>query len=445
MVRRAVDGLSDVERPTSVGVVLLLVLIAGAGLRYAVVNPVRNYQLDFRAYYAAGRALHMGINPYDGAAVREGVQLPGSQSMLMYLYPPPTLAITYGLAMLPFPAAQVPWAVFQYLLGIGALVLLWRAAGCAFGSPVSVLIAVAFLLSGAVTLLFQWGQFDMIVLALVAGAVLALVRQRSLWAGVLLGLAAVAKVTPAAFVVVLLVRREWKALLGFGMTIGVLMGSSYLVLGDEVFGQWRVNLEKQPNHLASMISPQNMSLHGFVLRGLVDYPQGPNPSRAWIELGMPAAGLIRWGLTGLLWLATIAWLLRWRRELSTSDAIAALVPVILLSSPLTWMHHGVQVVVPLAAMVAVAGRQRRLSRFDLGWISVAILMFMIWPVQRFDLQLPDWMSHLLVPMLTYGMVLTWLFMVVRYVPLKLAQSAEERPQTAGAAARPTTGLAMGCS
>lgn len=91
----------------------MLVLIAGAGLRFVVVNPVRNYQLDFRAYYAAGRALRVGINPYDSLAVRAHVELPGEQSIMPYLYPPPSLLIAYGFSFLPYPAAQVPWACFN--------------------------------------------------------------------------------------------------------------------------------------------------------------------------------------------------------------------------------------------------------------------------------------------------------------------------------------------
>ncbi|MFH1747050.1 MAG: glycosyltransferase family 87 protein, partial [Planctomycetota bacterium] len=292
------------NRSSSAGVILLVVLFAITGLRFAVVSPVRNYQLDFRAYYAAGRALHQGVNPYDRPAVREAVALPGKQSIVPYVYPPPTLAVASIFARLPYPAAQVPWAIMQFGLGLGAMLLLWRALGVEFGSPTSVLVAAAFLLSSSVAELFRWGQFDLIVVVLLAGAVLALVRGQSVWAGVLIGLAAVAKVTPAAYLGIFLLRRDYKGLVAGMVVICASMLAAWVVLPGGVYEQWLSNLSR----LSADVNANNMSLRGVLLSTLV----GGGEQAPAFTLSAKLVVALCWGIIVLLVGVTVYWLVRHR-------------------------------------------------------------------------------------------------------------------------------------
>jgi hypothetical protein len=55
------------------------------------------------------------------------------------------------------------------------------------------------------------------------------------------------------------------------------------------------------------------------------------------------------------------------------------------------------------------------------------------------LELPSQISHLFAPTVTYAVVLIWLFMMVRYVPLKrAAESAEYAEMTAHYESSPGT-------
>jgi alpha-1,2-mannosyltransferase len=432
------------------GGMLLLVLAGGIGLNHAVIQPKHCYLLDFRAYYAAGRALHMGVNPYDLDAVGRSVTLPGQQRIVRYFYPPPTLGLMYVLAWLPYPAGQVPWCLLQLALLLLAFGLMCRAVGCRLGSPAAVLIGFAFLSSAAVAELFRWGQIDMLVLALLAAAYLALVSRRTGEkgvrdlcagrnrvhptvatekapdaflagiAGACIGLAAVVKVTPLLYLGVLLLRKEVKALVVAVICMAALMLGAYGILGGEICRFWLLSLSGFSGELPTLVHPHNMSLRAFVYRALVNHESGDGPSVPWIDAGPAVGSAVAWGLIVVIAGVTVWWMYRHRRVLNTAECLAAAIPAVLLSSAVTWTHHGVQLLVPLAVVAATALRVPRLGALDWGWLLLILLLYANWPVERFGLVLPPWLAHAAGPTATYAIGLTWLFMVLRYVPLKKA-------------------------
>ena len=410
--------------PYRAGRLFLLVLAGSVGLNLAVLNPIHNYLLDFRGYYAAGQALRAGIVPYDVANVRQQVTLPGAQSIVPYLYPPPTLGLMYLVSLLPYPAGQVPWCLFQYALLLGALWLVLRALRCPLGSPTSVLVAFAFLTSSAARELFRWGQFDMVPLALLAAAVLMLLRGRLTFAGVAVGLAVIAKVTPLLGLGALCLRREWKAVVAGLLTIAVLMATSGAVLGIHVIPAWLFRLSAYGNDLPSLVTPHNISLHGFIYRALAPYPGPPDPSVPWLNLGAATACVCASILSAAMLAVTAWWIHRGRNSMNSAECLAATIPVALLVSPISWTHYGVQLLIPLAMIVVTTLRQPRLRPLDTVWLLLTLLLYANWPVEHLALNLPSPVAHLVGPTMTYAAGLIWLFMLVRYVPLKQTVGAE---------------------
>lgn len=411
------------DRPSTAGLILLAVVVGGAGLRYAVVNPLRNYLLDFRAYYAAGTAMHMGLDPYDIATIRKEVVLPGKQPIAVFPYPPPTLAIMYSLAALPFPGAQTPWCLLQFTCGLAGLFILLRTFRCPLGSPTCVLIACAFLLSEPLRQLFKWGQFDMIVLGLLAGAVLAAARGRTMLSGAIIGLAAVAKITPVLYLGVFALRRDWRA---FGAGLGVialLLGCAAPLMSGPSYAHWIENLTFKVDLVEHITSPDNNSVRGFAYRALV--PSAAQASEPWLDMGPTAAKGVSLIIVALIGTATLAWMIRRRRELNSAECVAASVPVVLLMSPITWPHHVVQLLVPLTMIIALALRRRRTSAIDGVWIACILLLFTFSPIRQFQLQIPSRLAHLFGPTELYAIALCWLFILVRYIPLKRSALATD--------------------
>jgi hypothetical protein len=400
--------------------VVLLALVGGLGLNYAIIQPLHVYLLDFRAYYAAGLALQAGVNPYDVEAVRAAVDLPGQQNITAYLYPPPTLPLAWAVSRLPYPGGQLPWCLLQLALLVAAFWLVLRGVDCALASAAAVLVAFAFFTSAPVQQLFHWGQFDMVPLVLLAAAFLALQRGRRTAAGLSLGLAVVAKVTPLLYVGVLLVRREKAAVATALLTVLATLAAAWLWLGGEVFGQWLRALSTLGSRPATLSSPENMSLLAYMYRALANQPNAHGESLPWIDLGRGAAQAATLAALGLIAAVTLWWMVRNRRRLSSAECLAAAVPVALLTSSVTWVHHGVQLLLPLAVVSVAVARQPRMRVLDAGWLAMIILLYANWPMERFQLGLPSRLAHLVGPTMTYATGLLWLMMVVRYVPLKLA-------------------------
>ncbi|MGD8454230.1 MAG: glycosyltransferase family 87 protein [Phycisphaerae bacterium] len=404
-------------RPSTAGALLLTVLLIGTTIRFAVVHPVRNYLEDFRAYYAAGWALTHDVNPYDIDTIHERLLLPGKQPVYYYPYPPPSLIVPAPFSLVPYPLAQLPWCLFAMALAVISFSLLCRAAELPLSSPAGVLLGFAFFSSSSVFELFRWGQFDMVVLVLLALAVLAATRARVAFAGVAVALAALAKVTPCVYLGVFVLRRQWRALWAGLVAIVALMLGSWAVVGTDGFAKWLHWLTCKLGGIEHTISPENMSLHGYVYRAFVDHPSLHGPSIPWVNLGSAAAAIATYGAIAVFGLITAAWILHQRRELNSAEAIAACVPVVLLIAPITWTHHTVTLLIPLALIVGRLARVRR-AWLDTLWVGLILLLWTVWPVQRFNLELPDTVRHLFAPTVTYAIGLTWLFMMCRYAGLR---------------------------
>jgi alpha-1,2-mannosyltransferase len=408
------------------GMILLCVLIAGMGLRLALIHPAQNYLLDFRAYYAAATAATRGFDPYDTEAVRAHVSLPGKQEIIGYLYPPPTLWLFAGFARLPYPAAQVPWLVLQLGLGVAALGLILRTLRCEFGSPASVLVGYAFLGSAAVWELFRWGQFDMIVVLLLVLAVAAMPRDRPLSGGVWLGLAVVAKVTPIVYLAVLAIRKRWKPAAAGLAVIVALLAVALIWPGYGATLSWLDGLRTFCADQHAAMSPNNLSLRGFVYRLFVEHPTHEGPSAPWIDLGLATAQWIVRLAAGALCLVTAAWLWLRRHDLSTAECVCAVIPLVLLLSPQTSAHHCVQLLLPLAFIIVTACRCRRIPAVDVVWITLIVLLFVLGSGGRIESATKPWLNHLIAPTTTYAVGLTWLFFVARFVPLKQTAGGVQR-------------------
>lgn len=416
-------GANGAMRASHWGVLLLVVVLGGAFVHHAVVHPARNYLLDFRGYYAAGAAMHAGVNPYDTATIRERIRLPGEQIICRYVYPPPTLGLMYGVATLPYPGVQVVWCMMHFTMGLGGVLLLLRALRCEIGSVASLLVLVPFALSPAFSELFLWGQFDMIVVALLCAAMAASIRARSALAGVLLGLAAAAKVTPLLFLCAFAVRRDWRALAAGVATIVALMAVSCALLGADAVAHWLVNLREFGTEPQGNISAENMSLLGFATRAFVAGASFQGPSTPWWDLGPAAATWAYRAVCVALLLPTFGWIARHRARISTADAIAALVPVALLISPRMWTHHTVALIVPVSVLALAVVTSRFTRRIDVIGLGAVLLLFTVSPVLQYGLALPSALAHLLTPVPTYAALAAWLMVIVRLVPLRTGSAA----------------------
>ncbi|QKW23187.1 DUF2029 domain-containing protein [Kitasatospora sp. NA04385] len=291
----------------------------------------------------------------------------------------------YGFTYPPFAAVcMLPMRLFGWhpAIAVGvvlsaaatALLLYWtvdpiarRRGWCrwyAFG-----LAACLFGLSNPVRDTFSFGQVNLLLVALVfadrqlTGSRFAHGRWRLL-AGVGTGLAAAIKLTPALFIVHLLLTRRWRAAATATATALAATGAGFLI-GPGVSRQfWTVTLW-DTDRVGGFANMSNQSLQGLIAR-----------------LGPQLPGRALWVAASLAVLAV--WAHRLRRADASGDSLAAysLTGIACcLVSPITWVHHLVWMLPALVVLAdaALDRTRRRRGRLALCWLlQLVVSSGMVW-------------------------------------------------------------------
>lgn len=174
------------------------------------------------AYFQAIERFFLGVTPYQ----------PGSY--WSFIYPP-------GFLILFFWLKFIPWSFLSYIWPAVSLLCLWWV--------VSVMMAgVRFYLKGMVFIFFlNWfpvkftlgmGQINLITLALFILFFRALLKQRNIWAGVILGILITIKITPVLFLLWLLRLKKWRITLVSLLSLLVINLAVLIKLPMEVFRQF---------------------------------------------------------------------------------------------------------------------------------------------------------------------------------------------------------------
>lgn len=310
---------------TLLAILALLVSIGCCLLALVLRHP---YFFDLRVYRAEGIAIRSG-------AGLSGL-MPGTRSYATY---PPFAAIVFvPLTLLPQTVLGVLW----YLLNI-ALVGYCGYASCRLVGvpreillPVSALVVALALWCEPVFITFDYGQVNLVVLALVLWDFTRPPAARFRGLGV--GLAVAIKVTPAIFVVYLLLTKRvamarW-AVASFAATLVV----SALLLPEATWGYWTHGLF-DIHRVGRLENAANQSIRGMLVRS--DHTRATRPSELLVVLVVLVLGLT---------LATLAY-----RRLDDAWGLIATAICGLLVSPISWSHHWVWCI-PLVTLLAFRAR-----------------------------------------------------------------------------------------
>lgn len=321
---RAAPG-SRVLPRTAWSVVLVGVVVALLQ-RWTTLGPW--HPLDLDVYVAGGRAVLDGSDLYS-VVVRNGVD-----GILRFTYPPFAALLFVPLAVLG-PAADVAFTLFSSLAYLVVVLVSARAARLGRLQALVVLVLGLALEPVQRTLLF--GQVNLVLLALV---LVDAFEVRGRWRGVLVGVAAGIKLTPAVLIVWFLLRREYRAAATAVVTSAATVALAWVLLPRDSSTFWFHALGAKDRFGPEVRLWGNQAIGAVVDRATQLHGLPPLAvTAATVVLSALAAGLA---------------LLAARRAHRAANDLAALVAVALgglLVAPVTWTHHYVWVVPVLVVLL----------------------------------------------------------------------------------------------
>jgi hypothetical protein len=408
-----------------IGAIIILAPVLLIYARFAIVEPIQNWQADDLAInYSAATVLRSGGFLYDVAALRAAhaahIGPPGNLYTVLFLTynnTPATALLFWPLTFLAFPAAQTVFVLINnalYLSGIGLTLYMLRAG------PVEVILSVTFctlLFFYAVRQTFGLGQMNGVLVGLMAVALALALKQRDVWSGGSIALAAVLKISPIALLGFFIAQRRWRALLGAGVMGLVAFGAMVVFTGrDEVA------------HFVTQVLPA-------VGRGSAAFPN-QSLLGALYRLSVPLAVIQSSDAIGdypvirAVWLASaigtlaLTWWLTARAQLTERSHVAMGLSVFivagLLAGGLTWDHYLLWLALPVIVLIVDWFQERWLKAIGF-WVMLLIALGAI----SVPIPLQEALYRSIGPLgsvlSTSGLVVLWILMLWRLRVLRRRQ------------------------
>ena len=342
--------------------IAVAILLVGFGI-WAARGPNAE-KTDFALTYVAAHIVHDGNGEhlYDtGLQVKLRDSMFRNPSPLYFEHPPFEALALSPLASLPFRTAYMVWSLFNVVVLLAVIV--WLRGSLRWPSEDLGYLFLWVIFAPVLVAIYQ-GQSSVLVLAAYAAAFIGLGRGKPLTAGAIFGVALLKFQFAVPFVIIFLLRKQWRFVAGFSLT-GVFLG-----LGSLIGIGWHgvVDYVRLLSHIGN--NPQNVSYGSAVdmptLHGLI------------FAIGGRALGAIGLNVVVIIAsLALIAWVaMKWTVE-SWESAFAAAVAASLLCGSHMFTHD----FSPLAlAMLLLAGRIRGTSTALRFAASLAVAVFWSFPL-----------------------------------------------------------------
>ena len=317
------------------------------------------YRIDLDVYRIAGQVWLHGGNLYGSLpATAGGIHLPFS-------YPPLAAVLLSPLSTMPMAVAGAVLTLITVALAAVVLRVFLRSLGGAAGLrggagswwTVGWLLPAALLLE-PVRNTIDYGQVNVAMMALVA---LDCLTARTRWPrGALVGIAAAVKLTPGAFVLYFLLKRDYRAAGTAALSFAATTGVGFLVAPRDSVRYW-TSVVVQTGRPGDPAYAANQSIQGVLARaGLA--PHSVTGLVTWAALSVLVLAIACAGMRRALAARVDAWAL-------SLNAFAAL-----LISPISWSHHwvwGETALLTLALLSRARGRRAGLAVAGCGLLVFA--------------------------------------------------------------------------
>ncbi|HEV3095999.1 MAG TPA: glycosyltransferase family 87 protein, partial [Candidatus Dormibacteraeota bacterium] len=322
-------------------------------------------RFDFANYFGGAQAAAHGTDVYADFKRSWGTEA----WVVAYIYPPFFAELLAPLTPLGLVGAARVWLLVVHAAFFGSLALILHIHPELTRAGRRLLLVAAFgFMPVYLNLKFQ--QVATVWLLLVAATLWAALRRRDSLAGGFIALAASIKVTPIFLIPLFARLGRWRvALMGSGL---LLIVTVVTMLASP--GSWQFFTVVLPRIGLGTANWDNGSIDGLVSRIVVLSPSllgGATQTAAKVVIALAAVSVI--GVT--IWLAGRGSDERWTLRLG----VAALMTSLLIVSSVTWQHHLVTLLLPMATATAWIVQRRPGAHY--GWL-LATAYVMCWVDRR---------------------------------------------------------------
>jgi hypothetical protein len=412
---------------------LMLVIVIGAYyvtwsvIQWITLTP-ESLRFDFVNYFGGAQAAAHGTDIYADFKRSWGTQA----WVVAYIYPPFFALVLAPLTSLGLLAAARIWLLAVQAAFIGSLLLILRIHPelTRGGRRLLLLASLGFM---PVYLNLKFQQVATVWLLLITATLWAALRRHTGLAGAFIAVAASLKVSPIFLIPLFARLGRWR----IALTGGVMLVALTVVTMLAAPGSWQFFTVVLPRIGLGTANWDNGSIDGLVSR-IVEL--APNlfgaATQTVAKVVIAAAAMIVIGIT--LWYARTSSNEAWTLRLSVSALITAL----LIVSSVTWQHHLVTLLLPLATGIAWITVRRPGARYG-WWLFAAYAM--CWMDRRAfplpaDMQVHSASQAALVLAGTsvklVGLMLLWTLLLQMLRVEAQAGARQPDQSVAGAAARP---------
>jgi alpha-1,2-mannosyltransferase len=339
-------------RLTTLGPWLLVVSVA-ARLAWTYLVPNGANFVDLHVYIGGAEAMNGPGAVYDYVYADQTPDFP-----LPFTYPPFAAVVFYPLHLLPFWLVALAWQLGIMAALYGVIRISQRLLGITDGRRVAMVWTAVAIWLEPLRSTFDYGQVNVVLVL----AVLFAVYSSKWWlSGLLVGLAAGVKLTPAISGLHFLGARRWSAAVFSAVVFFATVALSWIVLGDQA-RRYFTELIGDADRVGPIGTSFNQSWRGGISR-ILGYDAGYGPL---VLAAIAVTAIVGW----------FAWrtLGAFTGELDPLGSIVVVNLFGLLLSPISWTHHWVWLV-PLMIWL-LHGPYRYLDEariLGLGWLALTVV------------------------------------------------------------------------
>ncbi|RZL78641.1 MAG: DUF2029 domain-containing protein [Rhodococcus sp. (in: high G+C Gram-positive bacteria)] len=330
------------------GLVIRVLVLAGLAVGFAYNLLGLPGLRAFGSYYR----LDLDVYRLGGAVFLHGPTLYGSMpatqmgNFLPFTYPPLAAVVFSPLSTVSLATAGIVVTVLSLIALFGVLVVTLDSLGIA---PRTTMVwtalgalAVALALE-PVSSTLDYGQINILLMLLVAADCL---PKKTPWPrGVLIGLAAAIKLTPAVFILFFLVRKDFRSAVVTAVSFVAFSAVGAIATWKDSVTYWTQTLFDS-DRIGTPAYPANQSITGVLARlGVSDAARTP----IWLLLSVVVLGLV------------VLAMVRALRSGETALALGLNAVLGLLVSPVSWSHHWVWAVPVVLTLGILAYRRRSIA------------------------------------------------------------------------------------